>query len=371
MKHSILKIMIMLLLIGLTRSACAEAADEYKVGIGDVLDASILQPEKLTTTLTVSPDGMISFPYIGNVEVKNMTLSQIQKNIEEKLADGYMKYPLVSVSLKESRSRRFFVYGDVIRPGGYPLEDGITVLKAISVAGCFSKGNPGPGAEIKILRPKGEVGAVQTINVDVKQVFAGSTDADIKILPEDTIMVTIAPPEKFCVYGDVIRPGVFTMEENTTLLKAVSVAGGFSKTNPGPGAEVKILRPNPKGGAVQTINVNVDQVFAGSSEADVKILPEDTIMVTVAPAQFCVYGEVNKPGVFTMEENTTLLKAISVAGGFTRFGKTSAVKILRPRGNNLGYATIKVNINSIMNGSSRDDVLLKPEDTVVVSEAVF
>lgn len=370
MKKTILKIIIMFLLGILAQSAYANTQEEYKVGIGDVIEANILQPEKLTTTLTVSPDGTVSFPYIGNVEVKDQTLSQIQKNIEEKLADGYMKYPLISVSLKESRSRRFFVYGDVIRPGGYPLEDGITVLKAISVAGCFSKTNPGPGAEIKIIRPR-NLGAVpETINLDVNRVFTGAPDADIKILPEDTIMVTITQA-KFCVYGEVVKPGVYPMEESLTLLKAISVAGGFSKTDPGPGAEIKILRPKGEGGVPQTIIMDVNKVFAGLSEADIKILPEDTIMVAVAPAKFCVYGEVNHPGVFTMEENTTLLKAISLAGGFTRFGAKGSVKILRAKAGNDGYSTIKVNINSMMKGTSGADLLLKPEDTIVVSEAVF
>ncbi|MDD5653995.1 MAG: SLBB domain-containing protein, partial [Candidatus Omnitrophica bacterium] len=303
-----------------------------------------------------------------NVEVKEMTLNQIQKNIEEKLADGYMKYPLVSVSLKESRSRRFFVYGDVIRPGGYPLEDGITVLKAISVAGCFSKTNPGPGTEIKVIRPRNKGGAPETINVDVNKVLAGAPDADIKIQPEDTIMVVI-PQAKFCVYGEVIKPGVYPMEENLTLLKAISVAGGFSKTNPGPGAEIKVMRQKGDTGSPEAINVDVAKVFAGSSQVDIKILPEDTIMVAVAPAKFCVYGEVNHPGVFTMEENTTLLKAISLAGGFTRFGQKGSVKILRAKADKNGLSTIKVNIRSIMNSGS--DLELMPEDTIVVSEAVF
>lgn len=265
--------------INFTQSSNAQPADEYKVGIGDILEASILQPEKLSTTLTVSPDGMISFPYVGNVGVKDLTLSQIQNNLEAKLADGYMKYPLVSVSLKESHSRRFFVYGDVSRPGGYPLD------------------------------------------------------------------------------GDI------------TLLKAISIAGGFSKNSSG--AKVKVLRPKNGGSGYQTIEPDIKGVLEGSSDADIGILPEDMVMVTISPARFYVYGEVNHPGVFPMEENTTVLKAIAVADGFTKYGSASRVKILRPKSDGTGYENIKVNIKAIMNGSPQEDMLLKTEDTVVVSEGVF
>jgi polysaccharide export outer membrane protein len=127
----------------------APEAPQYTVGIDDVLDISILQPEKLLTTVTVAPDGSISFPYIGNVQVKGMGLSAIQEDIQAKLADGYMKYPVVSVSLKASRSRKFFIYGEVIRPGAYPIEEKVTVLKAISMAGGFTRF--GSSSRVKII----------------------------------------------------------------------------------------------------------------------------------------------------------------------------------------------------------------------------
>ena len=87
--------------------------------------------------------------------------------------------------------------------------------------------------------------------------------------------------------------------------------------------------------------------------------------------KFYVYGEVNKPGTYPLEENATVLKAISMAGGFSKFGSSSRVKVLRERKDKPGYVPIKVNINDIMQGKAEEDILLLPGDIVVVSEGVF
>lgn len=164
----------------------APASTEYTIGVDDILDIVVLQPEKLALTVTVAPDGCITFPYIGNVNVKDLTLGQVQEDIQKRLADGYMKYPVVSVSLKESRSRRFSVYGEVIRPGTYPIEGNITVLKAISMAGGFTK--YGSSSRVKILRPKKEGAGYDLIKVNMKQIMDGLAK-DVVLEPGDIVQV--------------------------------------------------------------------------------------------------------------------------------------------------------------------------------------
>lgn len=164
------------------------ASTEYQVGPNDILDINVLQPEQLSNTLTVSPDGRITFPYIGNVVVKNKTLTQIQDEIQQRLGDGYMKYPVVSVSLKESHSRRFFVYGEVSKPGAYDIEDNVTVLRGISMAGGFTQF--GSASRVKVLRPKKGAGGYDVIKVNIKDVMDGVADADPAISQGDIIVVS-------------------------------------------------------------------------------------------------------------------------------------------------------------------------------------
>jgi len=160
----------------------------YAIGIDDVLDINVIQPEQLAMTVTVAPDGSISFPYVGNVNVKGMTLGEVQEEIQARLADGYMKYPVVAVSLRESRSRKFFVYGEVLKPGTYPIHEKVTVLKAISMAGGFTK--YGSSSNVKVLRPKKTGAGYETIKISIKGVMNGHPEADIFIEPEDIVVVS-------------------------------------------------------------------------------------------------------------------------------------------------------------------------------------
>jgi len=162
---------------------------EYQVGPNDILDINILQPEPpLLNTVTVSPDGDITFPYIGTVSVKGKTLAQIQEDVQKRLGDGYIKYPVVSVDLKQSHSRRFFVYGEVVKPGAYDMEENMTVLGGISIAGGFSQF--GSASRVKILRPKKGTTGYDVIKVNVKDVMDGVADSDPAIDQGDIIVVS-------------------------------------------------------------------------------------------------------------------------------------------------------------------------------------
>ena len=165
------------------------AAEEagYTVGVDDILDINVLQPDPLGASLTVSPDGTITFPYIGNVKVAGLTLIEVQEKIQSELS-GYMKYPMVAVSLKESRSRTFYVYGEVVRPGSYAIQPNITAVRAISLAGGFTKF--GSSNRVRILRHKKDGAGDETIKVDIKAAMAGDSVHDVRILPGDVITVS-------------------------------------------------------------------------------------------------------------------------------------------------------------------------------------
>lgn len=160
----------------------------YAVGVDDALEISVLQPEKFLITVTVAPDGLITFPYIGAVLAKDRTLPEIQEEIQNRLADGYMRYPVVSVSLKESRSKKFFVYGEVARPGTYLLDEYTTVFKAISMSGGFSK--YGSASRVKVLRPGAENTGMEVIKVNINAVMEGSSKEDVQLRPGDTVVVS-------------------------------------------------------------------------------------------------------------------------------------------------------------------------------------
>ena len=162
--------------------------DMYRIGIDDILDIAVLQPEAMQTTVTVGPDGFISYPFIGSVEVRGRTISQVQEEIQRRLSDGYMKYPVVTVSLHESRSRKFFVYGEVTKPGPYPIEEHTTVLRGISIAGGFTKF--GSSSRVKVLRPNPDKPGYQTLKINMKAVMDGNSQEDLSLQAGDIIVVS-------------------------------------------------------------------------------------------------------------------------------------------------------------------------------------
>jgi polysaccharide export outer membrane protein len=161
---------------------------EYLVGIGDVLEIDVLQPEPIKLSVAVAPDGTISYPYIGTVRVKDKGLAAIQEEVQTALANGYMKYPVVSASLLESRSRKFFVYGEVNKPGTFVMEDGTTVLKAISEAGGFTKF--GSSSNVKLLRPRKGGSGYEPKQIDIKGIMNGNPSSDITLEPGDIVVVS-------------------------------------------------------------------------------------------------------------------------------------------------------------------------------------
>lgn len=161
---------------------------EYTVGVGDLLEIAILQPEKMVIAVTVSPDGSVTYPYIGQVAVKGLSLTQIQQEIQARLSAGYMKYPVVSVSLKESRSRKFLVYGEVVRPGEYYIDDRTTVLRAISMSGGFTKF--GSSSHVKVLRPRPNKPGYDPIKINIKAAMNGDAEADMILQSGDMVVVS-------------------------------------------------------------------------------------------------------------------------------------------------------------------------------------
>lgn len=182
------KIILALLIQFLLTMTVMANNETYRVGSGDILEVRILKPEQITDRSTVSPGGEISVAYIGAVLAKGKTITEIQNTIQYRLASGYLKYPVVVVSLIESNSQNFTVSGEVIRPGTYQLQENTTVLKAISIAGGFTRF--GSKSRVKLLRPYTDKPGYQNIKINLKKAMDGDAKADIVLQPGDIVIVS-------------------------------------------------------------------------------------------------------------------------------------------------------------------------------------
>ena len=251
-----------------------ESKEQYTVGVDDVLTITVSGHDDLRTTATVSSDGSISFPYLGTITVRGMNLSEIEKEITKRLASGYIKYPVVSVTLSTSKSLKFFVYGEVKSTGRYLLEADMTVLKAISTAGGITP--DGLYGNVKLRRKQKGKEEYKEIDIALGSKKEGKASADMPIQAED--IVTIERNRNFFVYGEVLKPGKFTLEDNMTILKAISLAGGFAKY--GSPDRVKILRTLPGKTEYESIKVNIKDAIRGQAGKDIPLEPEDVVIAS-------------------------------------------------------------------------------------------
>lgn len=113
-------------------------ASGYLLSAEDVLKITVFdEPDLSLDEVRIASNGLISMPLIGEVRVSGLTTEQVANKIESLLADGYLKKPRVSVSIYEYR--QFYVHGAVEKPGGYSYQDGLTVQRAIVLAGGFTE----------------------------------------------------------------------------------------------------------------------------------------------------------------------------------------------------------------------------------------
>lgn len=120
-----------------TQAAFHEVLNQpYQLGAGDRIRVTVFEQEGLTNTYSVDQSGYISFPLVGNIPARGHTAQQLEKQIAAKLRQGYLRDPDVSVEI--DRYRPIFVMGEVGAAGQYSYVPGLTVQKAVAIAGGFS-----------------------------------------------------------------------------------------------------------------------------------------------------------------------------------------------------------------------------------------
>ena len=126
------------LFLGTWAHAAGQELSSYKLGTGDTISIRVLGEDDLRREkVRLSDAGTISFPVLGEIKVKGMTVGALEDYIANGLKGRYLLNPQVTVSIDEYRN--FFVNGMVEKPGGYPYSPGLTVRKAITIAGGFKE----------------------------------------------------------------------------------------------------------------------------------------------------------------------------------------------------------------------------------------
>ncbi len=136
MKKKSLYILALLLLVVANDAALAKEAT-YFIGPGDTLEISVWKDESLSRQVIVPPDGVVSFPLIGDIPATNLTVTDLRKIVTEKLSE-YVPDVTVTVMILQFNSLKGYVIGKVNKPGEFPISMETSVIQILSMAGGLS-----------------------------------------------------------------------------------------------------------------------------------------------------------------------------------------------------------------------------------------
>jgi len=153
----------------------------YLIGAEDVISIRVWHEPENSGTFVVRPDGKVSVPLIGEIQAAGLTPEQLSANIAEGL-QKVMVHPEVTVGVEKVNSKKYYIQGEVNRPGAYPLVIDTTVLEALVNAGGFREfANT---KNITILRGS------QRLKFNYKEVTKGKKmEQNILVKPGDQIIV--------------------------------------------------------------------------------------------------------------------------------------------------------------------------------------
>jgi len=158
----------------------------YVIGPDDVLSIVFWKDKELSADVTVRPDGKISLPLLNDVQAQGRTPDELRDALKS-AAQAYLEDPNPTVIVKEIKSRRVFITGQVEKPGPYPLTGDMTVLQLIALAGGMREF--ADGSNITIMR-KAADGRIQTLPFNYRDVLKRKNlFQNVQLKPGDTVVV--------------------------------------------------------------------------------------------------------------------------------------------------------------------------------------
>jgi len=108
--------------------------ERYAVQPGDTLEVSVWREEDLHRDVLVRPDGLFSFPLVGDIDANNKTVSQLTGEVAQRL-QRFISDPVVTVTVKSIDGNKIYLLGQVNTPGAFVVNPRVDVMQALSLAG--------------------------------------------------------------------------------------------------------------------------------------------------------------------------------------------------------------------------------------------
>ena len=316
--------------------------DEYVVGPMDLITVDVVSELPISGNVIVSPEGTVSIPMIGSVDVMGLTLTEAKDRIHQAVQQKYITAE-ISVSLLSPRSFMVHVSGFVKQPGNHPVSAVQRASNAVYLAGIYDgeevslRSGASAGSSrlysslrnIEIHRSDGK-----TIAVDLfRYMVTGDNSYNPRLRDGDVLVI---PPEdiesnSISIYGGVRLPGRYEYREGDDLGLILKFAQGLTEN--AVRDSIQIARFTEDGSDIEYIAVHGETILTGENTFPLK--RNDRIFVRKKQGvrrehTVHVHGEVTYTGSFSItRENTRLSEVVQWAGGFTDNAALSEAVVLR------------------------------------------
>ena len=322
----------------------------YVLGPGDQLFVDIYGASQENLSLTISPDGDITFPEFGPVHVSGLTVADAQSHIRSEVG-GYYSSSQIKISLGQTRTIMVNVMGEVNVPGTYSLSAFATVFHALYHAGGIN--SIGTLRNIKVFRHGRQISQVDVYEFILNGHMAGN------VRLEDDDVIQVGTYESVVeVSGGVKRPMAYEMKSSESLATLLTYCGGFADN-----AYKKLVCVLRNEDMKSVYNVDESE-FSAFNVAD-----GDQVIVSSIVDRYKnmveVQGAVFRPGKYQLGDKVNSVRSlVETASGLTEEAMSSHAIMRRLKANRT-QEVLQINIEAIMNGTE-PDIPLKNEDVLFI-----
>ena len=254
-------------------------AEDYVLGSEDVVTVSVWLHPELDRTLTISADGNVTLPPVGDIKAAGLTPKQLGERVADRLSAYLRQTTTVTVTVAQFMSRSVFVTGGVAKPGRYGFERIPTLVEVLGQAGGAL-----PGVDLSAVQILRKEGATRrTVAADLSNALrTGDSSGLPELKPGDTVVIpgaalqgAPAATDGAGVLGEVNKPGLYAVGAGQDVWNVLALAGGL--TPRGNLSDVRLLTRSE--GAQNVVVVNLRDALEHGSRAPILVKPGDVVVV--------------------------------------------------------------------------------------------
>ncbi len=331
----------------------------YIMGPGDTVILQLYGQENATYELVVTREGMLLFPEIGPIAVAGSAFDEFRAQVDE-IVSNQLIGQRASVTLGALRSIRIFVLGEAFRPGSYTVSSLSTMTNALFVSGGIT--NVGSLRNVQLRRQGQTVAELDLYDL----LLEGDTSADVRLQPDDVLFI---PPvgDTIGIAGEVIRPAIYELKDEETVLEAVLLAGGTLPTAfpqasrieridvDGTRTLIDIDISSPAGQVEGVLNGDVIQVYSILDRLENVVITE---------------GHLERPGGYQWQPEMRVSDVIPSLDFLLPNPDINYALIVREIPPTSTLQVLRINLAAAVAApGSDDDLLLQPRDRIITFAA--